>query len=88
MIQPPQQPRVQDRIDIPGAAKWHISGQPILPEAALGARFDDLRRLHDDVLRIEKGLIASKNPGYPVYVVNVPRGLSYGDTIPAEKFFL
>ena len=23
MIQPPQQPRVQDHIDIPGAAKWH-----------------------------------------------------------------
>ena len=31
MIQPPQQPRVQDRIDIPGAAKWHIPGEPILP---------------------------------------------------------
>ena len=24
MIQRPQQPRVQDRIDIPGADKWHI----------------------------------------------------------------
>ena len=88
MIQSPQQPRVQDRIDIPGAAKWHIPGQPILPEAALGARFGDLRRLHEDVLRIEKGLIASKDPGYPLYVVNVPRQLSYVDTFPAEKFFL
>ena len=47
-----------------------------------------LRRLHDDVLRIEKGLIASKNPGYPLYVVNMPQGLSYVDTFPAEKFFL
>ena len=27
MIQPPQQPRVQDRIDIPSADKWHIPGQ-------------------------------------------------------------
>ena len=88
MIQPPQQPRVQDRIDIPGAAKWHIPGQPILPKAAIGARFGDVRRLHDDVLRIEKGLIASKDPGYPLYVVNVPRQLSYVDTFPAEKFFL
>ena len=26
MIQLPQQPRVQDHIDIPGAAKWHIPG--------------------------------------------------------------
>ena len=88
MIQPPQQPRVQDRIDIPGADKWHIPGQPILPAAALGARFGDLRRLHDDVLRIEKGLIASKDPGYPLYVVNVPRQLSYVDFFPADKFFL
>ena len=26
MIQPPQQPRLQDRIDIPDADKWHIPG--------------------------------------------------------------
>ena len=88
MIKPPQQPRVQDRIHIPGAAKWHIPGQPILPKAALGARFGDLRRIHDDVLWIEKGLIASKNPGYPLYVVNMPQQLSYVDTFPTEKFFL
>ena len=88
MIQPPQQPRVQDCMDIPGAAKWHIPCQPILPKAALGARFGDLRRLHDDVLRIEKGLIASKDPAYPLYVVNVPPQLPYVDTFPAEKFFL
>lgn len=25
MIQPPQQPWVQDRIDIPGVGKWHIA---------------------------------------------------------------
>ena len=88
MIQPPQQPRVQDHVDIPSAAKWHIPGQPILPKAALDARFGDLRRLHDDVLQIEKGLVASKHPGYPLYVVNVPQQLSYIDTFPAEKFFL
>ena len=76
MIQPPQQPQLQDRIDIPDADKWHIPGQPILPARALGARYGDLRRLHDDVLRIEKGLIASKDPGYPLYVVKIPRQLS------------
>ena len=86
MIQPPQQPRVQDRIDIPGAAKWHIPGEPILPKAAVEATHGDLRRLHNDVLRREKSLSASENPGYPLYVVNVPR--SYVDTFPAEKFFL
>ena len=71
-----------------GAAKYHIPGEPILPKAAVEATHGDLRRLHDDVLRREKSLIASENPGYPLYVVNVPRGLSYVDTFPVEKFFL
>ena len=88
MIQPPQQPRLQDRVDIPDEDKWHIPGRPILPETALRARFGDLRRLHDDVLRVEKGLIALKDPGYPLYVVNVPRQMSYVDGFPADKFFL
>src|SRR4051812_19148895 len=88
MIQPPQQPQLQDRIDIPDADKWHIPGQPILPATALRARFGDLKRLHDDVLRVEKDLIASKDPGYPLYVVNVPRQMSYVDSFPADKFFL
>ena len=88
MIQPPQQPRLQDRIDIPDADKWHIPGQPILPAIELQARFGDLRRLHDDVMRVEKGLIASIDPGYPLYVVNVPRQMSYVDSFPADKFFL
>ena len=38
--------------------------------------------------RIEKGLIASKDPGYPLYVVNIPQQLSYVDFFPADKFFL
>ena len=88
MIQPPQQPRVQDRIPIPGAAKWHIAGEPILPKAAVEATHDDLRRLHDNLLQREKSLITSENPGYPLYVVNVPRQRSYVHTCPADKFFL
>ena len=51
-------------------------------------KFGDLRRLHDDVLWVEKGLIASKDPGYPLYVVNIPRQMSYVDSFPADKFFL
>ena len=54
----------------------------------LQARFDDLRRLHDDVLRIEKGLIASKDPGYPLYMVNIPQQLSNIDFFPVDKLFL
>ena len=75
-------------MDIPGADKWHIPGQPIILAKALRVRFGDLRRFHDDVLRVEKGLIASKDPGYPLYVVNVPRQMSYVDSFPADKFFL
>jgi hypothetical protein len=88
MSQPPPQPRVEDRIPIIGAAKYHIPGDPILPKAAVEAIYDDLRRLHDDVLRREKSLIASKNLGYPLYVVNVPQQRLYVDTFPAKKFFL
>ena len=40
------------------------------------------------MLRVEKDLIASKDPRYPLYVVNVPQQRSYVDTFPAEKFFL
>ena len=40
--------------------KWHIPGDLILPKAAVEAIYGDLRRLHDDVLRREKILIASK----------------------------
>jgi len=88
MIQPPPQPRVQDRIPVMGAVKYHIPGEPILPKAAVEAIYGDLRRLHDDVLRREKSLIASQNLGYPLYVVNVPQQRLYIDTFPAEKFFL
>ena len=66
----------------------YIPCQPILPARVLGARYGDLRRLHDDVLWIEKGLIASKDPGYPLYVVNVPQQMSYVKGFPADKFFL
>ena len=40
------------------------------------------------MLRVEKGLIASTDPGYPLYVVNVSRQMSYVDSFPADKFFL
>ena len=88
MIQPPQQPRLQDCIDIPDADKWHIPGQPILPATALRARFGDLRRLHDDVLAIERRLLSTEKPGYPLYPAQVPGGKLYVDTWPANQFLL
>ena len=88
MIQLPLQPRVQDRIPVMGAAKYHIPSEPILTKGVVEAIYGDLRRLHDDVLRREKSLIASQNPGYPLYVVNVPQQRLYVDTFPVKKFFL
>ena len=88
MIQPPLQPRVADHIPIKGAAKFHVPGDPILPKAALEGIDGDLRRLHDDVLSREKSLLVSTNPGYPLYVVNVPQQRLYIQTFPADKFFL
>ena len=88
MSQPPPQPRVVDRIPIKGAVKYHIPGNPILPKAAVEAIDGDLRRLHDDVLRREKSHIASKNPRYLLYMVNMPQQRLYVQTFPTEKFFL
>ena len=67
---------------------FHVAGKLILPPKPLEAISGDLRRLHDHVLSIEIILLASKNPGYPLYAVHVPEGKFYVDTRPAEVFFL
>jgi hypothetical protein len=67
------QPQVANHVPIKGAVKFHVSDDPILPKAALEAIDSELRRLHDDVLLREKSLIISKNPGYLLYVVDVPQ---------------
>jgi hypothetical protein len=85
MSQPPPQPMVQDRIPIQGARKYHIPGNPILSNEAVEAIDGDLRRLHDDVLWREQSLIASENPGYPLYVVNVPQQRLYVQTFPRKS---
>ena len=40
------------------------------------------------MLSREKSLLFSKNPGYPLYMVNVPQQMLYIQTFPADKFFL
>jgi hypothetical protein len=67
---------------------FHVAGQPILPPKPLAGISGDLRRLHDHVLLTEKSLLASKDPGYPLYAVRVPEGRGYVDTRPSEVFFL
>ena len=71
-----------------GTTLIHVTGEPILPPKPLEGISGDLRRLHDHVLSTEKSLLASKDPGYPLYAVRVPPGKGYVDTMPAEVFFL
>jgi hypothetical protein len=87
--QPPLQPRKVDRIPVEGAEQFHVAGHPILPRKALEDILNnDLRRLHEDVLAREKSLLASKNPGYPLYAAQVPGGKLYVERWPADKFIL
>jgi hypothetical protein len=78
----------EERVPIVGAAMFHVAGEPILPPKPLAAISGDLRRLHDHVLSTEKSLLASKDPGYPLYAVRVPEGKCYVNTQPSEVFFL
>jgi hypothetical protein len=60
-----------DRVPVKGAAMYHVAGEPILPQKLLEGISGDLRRLHDHVLSTEKSLLASEDPGYPLYAVRV-----------------
>jgi hypothetical protein len=67
----------------------HVAGKPMVPADALAAIIGDLKRLHDHVLSTERSLLASKNPGYPLYTVHVLRsGNMYVHKCPADLFFL
>src|SRR3954464_12035417 len=77
-----------DRVPMKGTALIHVAGEPILPSKPVESISGELRRLHDHVLSTEKSLLASKDPGYPLYAVHVPPSMGYVDTSPAEVFFL
>lgn len=62
------QPREVDKIPFEGAKRFHVAGHPIVPQKAVESIMNnDLRRLHDDVLAIEKRLLSSEKPGYQLY---------------------
>ncbi|KAI4977777.1 hypothetical protein ZWY2020_014331 [Hordeum vulgare] len=66
---PPLKPREVDKIPVIGADRFHVIGKLILPQKALeNIQNNDLRRLHDDVLAIERRFINTEKPGhYPIY---------------------
>jgi hypothetical protein len=80
--------RVADSVSIRDSPLLHVVGKLMLPPDGLMAIHGDLKRLHDHVLSIEKTLLASEDPGYPLYMVCVPMGKGYITTCPADIFFL
>jgi hypothetical protein len=86
--QPPPAFRVQDSVPIVNAPLLHVAGTPMLPKDALEAITGDLRRLHDRVLSSELDLLRSEEPGYPLYMVDVPTRRGFVDTSPVDLFFL
>ena len=61
-----------DSVPMKHAPLIHVTGEPMVPANALAAIAGDLRRLHDHVLSTERSLLASDDPGYPLYTVHVP----------------
>ena len=47
-----------------------------------------MRSLHDSVLFIDKELLKSSSPSYPLHVVRLPLGVGFVDKYPREVFFL
>ena len=78
-----------DHVPMKHAPLIHVAGEPMVPANALAAIEGDLRRLHDHVLSTERSLLASDDPGYPLYTVHVPSSCKmYVHTCPADLFFL
>jgi hypothetical protein len=86
--QPPPVTRVADTVSIRDAPLIHVAGKSMLPPDGLMAIHGDLRRLHDHVLETENSLLASKDPGNPVYAVHLLMGKGYVATCPVDMFFL
>ena len=83
--QPPAA-RVLDRL--PPVVPWrkiHEIGKPMLPPEVVKVIGGDMRSVHDGILQLETELLSMRHPSYPVFVVKVPRSLSFVDTNPADR---
>jgi hypothetical protein len=80
--------RAKDNV---GVSEWHSFHQlakPILPPRLSKLLRGDMRSLHEGIHRVEKLLLCSSNPLYPLYPVKVPKNLGYADEYPADVFFV
>ncbi|KAK1613294.1 hypothetical protein QYE76_036967 [Lolium multiflorum] len=60
----------------------------MLPEHVLGVLTRDMRSLHDTVMYLEKQLLKSKDPGYPLFVAKVPTAMNFVEKYPADLCFI
>jgi hypothetical protein len=67
---------------------YHVLGQPMMPPSVVRKLTGDLRSVHDTVLMKEEELLRMKNPGYPLHVGKVPKGMGFVDTYPGDLFFV
>ncbi|KAK1628880.1 hypothetical protein QYE76_003195 [Lolium multiflorum] len=66
----------------------HHLGEPMLPEHVLKVLTGDMASLHNQVLYLEKQLLKSKDPSYPLFVAKVPTGMNFVEKYPADLCFI
>ncbi|KAK1682605.1 hypothetical protein QYE76_043453 [Lolium multiflorum] len=66
----------------------HHLGEPMLPEHVLKLLTGDMASLHNQVQYLEKQLLKSKNPSYPLFVAKVPTGMNFVEKYPADLCFI
>ncbi|KAK1612059.1 hypothetical protein QYE76_035732 [Lolium multiflorum] len=66
----------------------HHLGEPMLPEHVLKLLTGDMASLHNQVQYLEKQLLKSKDPSYPLFVAKVPTGMNFVEKYPADLCFI
>ncbi|KAK1652083.1 hypothetical protein QYE76_069888 [Lolium multiflorum] len=66
----------------------HHLGEPMLPEHVLNLLTGDMASLHNQVQYLEKQLLKSKDPSYPLFVAKVPTGMNFVEKYPADLCFI
>ncbi|KAK1648196.1 hypothetical protein QYE76_066001 [Lolium multiflorum] len=60
----------------------------MLPEHVLNLLTGDMASLHNQVQYLERQLLKSKNPSYPLFVAKVPTGMNFVEKYPADLCFI
>ncbi|KAK1604030.1 hypothetical protein QYE76_027703 [Lolium multiflorum] len=63
----------------------HHLGEPMLPEHVVNKL---TASLHETVRHVDKQLLKSKDPSYPLFVAKVPTGMNFVEKYPADLCFI